>query len=409
MSTSRQELVMRVHLVSRLVSLALVLTSAVVGCGDDAASSGASSGGGSAEGGGGADASTTVGQGGASSTTSSSSAGGEGGAGQGGGDGGAGGAALECDPGYTGPDCTDCADGYQDADADGVCALGCAATGADALDCGANGVCEDSAVDGQRACVCDEGYEGDLCDGCASGYVMSGGECVFDLPATNGLTLWLDAGENTLSVIATGKLSSWGDRRGSQVASLTPPTVAAQPTRVGNGLGGRPVIRFDGDDVLEVSGLPTFQGANYAIIAVVKPTSQSGNVILRSHSELNVSARVARTATGYTLFHQPFNQPQVSTAITGLGTEARVWTATRFTSPVLKFHRMLARDAGDDLAFDQVTNTTSPDLGSFTGSLRIGGGGFAGDVAELLVYDRQVALDEIEDVQAYLAAKYQLD
>ena len=57
----------------------------------------------------------------------------------------------------------DCEDGYQDDDGDGVCEANC-----EALDCGENQVCDTS--DGPAQCVCAEGYEGDECDECAEGY-----------------------------------------------------------------------------------------------------------------------------------------------------------------------------------------------------------------------------------------------
>ncbi len=70
-----------------------------------------------------------------------------------------------CNPGYNGDQCTTCADGFQDNDADGVCTPTCTESG---LACGDHGMCDASG--GQPMCACDQGYTGDACDQCADGF-----------------------------------------------------------------------------------------------------------------------------------------------------------------------------------------------------------------------------------------------
>jgi len=69
-----------------------------------------------------------------------------------------------CEPGYTGAECAECAEGFQDNDTDGTCLPDCASA---AFECG-HGTCSDAS--GTAACVCDEGYEGEQCASCAAGY-----------------------------------------------------------------------------------------------------------------------------------------------------------------------------------------------------------------------------------------------
>ena len=57
------------------------------------------------------------------------------------------GAPCVCDEGYAGDKCDTCAAGFQDNDGDGVCTVACCA-----LDCGDNGVCDDSS--GTAVCAC---------------------------------------------------------------------------------------------------------------------------------------------------------------------------------------------------------------------------------------------------------------
>jgi hypothetical protein len=81
-----------------------------------------------------------------------------------------------CDEGHSGPDCADCAAGYQDADGDGACLPDCASAG---LDCGDHGQC--STASGTARCECDPGWAGATCSECAPGHHPDGqGGCVLD-------------------------------------------------------------------------------------------------------------------------------------------------------------------------------------------------------------------------------------
>ncbi len=85
-------------------------------------------------------------------------------------------AVCECDEGYTGLDCAGCEAGYQDNDADGTCEPGCALVD---LDCSGHGQCSDTS--GSARCLCDDGWTGLACDACAAGYHPDGqGGCAAD-------------------------------------------------------------------------------------------------------------------------------------------------------------------------------------------------------------------------------------
>ena len=81
-----------------------------------------------------------------------------------------------CDDEYTGESCKDCAFGFQDKDGDGSCKPTCEHA---QLDCGEHGLCDDTS--GSAQCLCDEGFDGIDCSGCAAGYHPDGqGGCVLD-------------------------------------------------------------------------------------------------------------------------------------------------------------------------------------------------------------------------------------
>jgi hypothetical protein len=69
-------------------------------------------------------------------------------------------ALCTCDEGYAGSSCGACADAHQDNDGDGVCRPSCTL-----VDCGSKGACDDSS--GEALCECEEGYAGSGCEDCA--------------------------------------------------------------------------------------------------------------------------------------------------------------------------------------------------------------------------------------------------
>jgi hypothetical protein len=77
-------------------------------------------------------------------------------------------AQCSCEPGYAAPDCTSCADGYQDNDHPGICAPSCALAG---LDC-SHGSCSDAG--GTAQCACEPGYAAPDCTSCDDGYQDNG-------------------------------------------------------------------------------------------------------------------------------------------------------------------------------------------------------------------------------------------
>ena len=71
---------------------------------------------------------------------------------------------CECDPAYTGTDCATCGVDHQDHDGDGTCLPACSLPDV----CGPQSICDDSS--GQVICTCPPGYTGDDCSECESGF-----------------------------------------------------------------------------------------------------------------------------------------------------------------------------------------------------------------------------------------------
>jgi len=84
-------------------------------------------------------------------------------------------ALCKCNQGYTGSSCQYCAGGYQDNDDNGSCLESCSLAD---LDCGQHSQCKDSS--GSAVCDCDLGYAGDECQNCATGFHLEGDVCLPD-------------------------------------------------------------------------------------------------------------------------------------------------------------------------------------------------------------------------------------
>jgi hypothetical protein len=80
---------------------------------------------------------------------------------------------CECDDGWGGEFCAECAAGWHDVG--GVCVVDETCL---PMSCDGHGACDDST--GIVACDCDTGYTGDYCDDCTSNYHFEEGDCVVD-------------------------------------------------------------------------------------------------------------------------------------------------------------------------------------------------------------------------------------
>ena len=317
-----------------------------------------------------------------------------------------------CPTGYAGATCMDCDTDYQDVDGDGVCNPSCEASGDLTLDCGANGACELDGQ-GQRACSCDEGYQGATCGECASGYVMGASGCELYTPSSTNLVVWLDATAGTITMVGSTAVSNWRDRRGGVGTLQALASGTARPTRVSNGLNGRTVLRFDGNDNMVIDNFPGLKTADYTVFVVMKPTGASAsNVLALRHSEFGAMYQLRRTSsTGYRYNHR-------GTPLAGEGDFAnlafaaaeaattKLLTMRRITSGTIDFLQINGNEPGDlDGVSGSDTMLAEPNLGN-TMALNVGDGSLTGDLAEIIVYDRGVPDAEANEIRAYLAAKW---
>lgn len=292
-----------------------------------------------------------------------------------------------------------------------MCALGCAATGAEALDCGDFGMCEDET--GARLCVCDEGWSGATCEACADGYALMEGVCEPELSVTEGLRLWYDAASaDDVAVNAEGEVTSITNRASGTytLASLA----GSRPTLAEDGIGGRPALVFDAEDeVLAalVTNTDALAGEDYTIFVVAAPmglTAQRG--LLAYGTGTNFGFLLETATSGYRAVHR---SPVGTTGgddvqTTRPAANPHLIRVARNGSGGLTVLQMNVADGTDFLAnTDTQVLSTAATGGSHR--FRIGdasGLSFRGQIAEVLVFDRTLDGPDSTAVSTYLHRKW---
>lgn len=214
---------------------------------------------------------------------------------------------------------------------------------------------------------------------------------IADLPQ-NGLLLWL---RSTAGTQGAGSLSTWTDQSG-QGNNAVQTNVPNQPTLVENQVNGVPVVRFNGSDSLLVpNGL--FQAAQSGeVIALVKVTDASN-----FGSVWNFGTGSGTSYFGNQHYDDFGTSDSSSVALqpTEVISQYYVYDTSIDTSGNSLFRydgTLIWSRPGLPISFSQ-----SPDIGG-------NGGGFVGDIAEVIVYNRVLSSQEQATIYAYLAAKYAL-
>ncbi len=227
------------------------------------------------------------------------------------------------------------------------------------------------------------------------------------LPA-DGMTLWLRADAGVTQ--SSGKVSAWATQATNSV-TVTQATAASQPTYVGSGVNGRPVLRFDGtDDHLAFTNLPVNGLTGMTVFVVAANTANQDPA-----THANASAIYwDETASWGTLYVSPY-QTKVKYRF-GTGQVNNLPTYTRTNSIGSDFSITAAVHSGTTEALyvngTQVHTGTgkTATIANCKDSGFLGRGYnstyYTGDIAEIVVYNRALTTQEIQSVQSYLNTKY---
>lgn len=228
-----------------------------------------------------------------------------------------------------------------------------------------------------------------------------------------GLRLWLDAGQQ-ITKDGSGAVSEWGDASGSSNdASQT--TSANQPTWIDDSINGRPIIRFDGqDDKLAAAFSPGTD--SFTIFAVAKaaathendPESITGTAGTSGQKYLlgakasgsNAGAGLSLGTNGMAAYeHGDSFMPAVAAFSGTVGNGVLAELQYQSKQPTLFLNGQLVR-VGLQSGRLQVFAPSEVGAGEY--------GAFAGDIAEIMIYNRALSAAERATVESYLSHKYEL-
>lgn len=221
--------------------------------------------------------------------------------------------------------------------------------------------------------------------------------------ARSGLVEWHRASDVTTS---GSNVTTWQDISGSANNATNG---ANQPTLVTNAVNGQPAINFSGTQFLQIpSGMSNF-ASGMTVLAVVKPVSVSAGARIfdfgNGATSDNVSMSLPST-TGLTFSTLNGSTSSSVTASSGVNLgqfqllEA-VYSGTN-TAAVFQNSGQLAQST----AMQTLNNLTRNSC--FLGQDAVGGNRFNGQIAEFLIWNRQLSVTERSSAEGYLLGKYQL-
>ncbi|MFC1805755.1 PEP-CTERM sorting domain-containing protein [Planctomycetota bacterium] len=225
------------------------------------------------------------------------------------------------------------------------------------------------------------------------------------LPFTDDLRLWLKA-DAGITMDGSNRVSQWNDQLigdNTVAQNATQGTNGNKPIWTAGALGGLPVLRFDASDQLLGQGGLVLSGGTVARTVALVASSQNSN-----NTEIFDLAR-SGPAT------RPLYRITPEMAMRN-GSGNRLWASNPLgtTAAVLAVQTPASPTSGTTIGYMNSTTALTPTAtGSPTGAMdtgtdgyRTGAASFAGDIAEILVYERVLSAAELNKVGSYLAGKY---
>ncbi|MFH1264707.1 MAG: hypothetical protein ABIK89_03225, partial [Planctomycetota bacterium] len=236
--------------------------------------------------------------------------------------------------------------------------------------------------------------------------VVTAPAAAFSKPIADGLVLWLDADDaGTLTLDAAGRVSRWADKSpcGSHAGQAEP---AGQPQYVPEGLGGKPVVRFDGHAFLNLgqpAGLDFQPGRPFTIVVVYQVAGKNcGTFLSKGGGEAGQRA--------YQFYAAPGRQGAIAYGV--MREEARASETNLAVAVCDGAQADVYLNGTSCLSFKAGSGTSNVDV--LVGARRKDAdntGTFytlTGNVAEMLVYNRALGAKELSRLGNDLKDKYSL-
>lgn len=226
----------------------------------------------------------------------------------------------------------------------------------------------------------------------------------FSPSQVSGLQLWLDASQGVTTDGTTpatdgAAVQQWNDQSGNGYTAIQN-TGGSKPTFKTSIFNGKPVLRFNGSHTLVTS---SFLGASFN-------TSFTSFIVV---NKANTNFEVSTSNQGVTWF----SSREINLAYNTNGlSDTQIKNRTLGTvGGNLGVETFRYNGSTKTLRFNGYVSVSEAATGNLglngtltIGNLSSGGFGYHGDIAELVIYNRALTNLEISDVEAYLAAKYEI-
>jgi hypothetical protein len=232
------------------------------------------------------------------------------------------------------------------------------------------------------------------------------------IPLDAQLALWLDAA--TITSPDGGPVAEWPDQSSTRV-DASQGAADRQPLKISDAINGLPVVRFDGtDDRLDLAS-NLFANSSYpmTLFVVARTTSANAHVLGNGSSSAGflstygsglailddrATAKANRSGNGLLVFGSAGISDGVPHVLGARiqSTGSQVWSDCTPSA---------ASSAGTN-AYPYTRSTIGASDGSTSNASR---DPFAGDIAEILVYNSALTLSDLAEVANYLSTKYAID
>lgn len=221
------------------------------------------------------------------------------------------------------------------------------------------------------------------------------GDDVFSPNQLTSLTLWYDA--STVTGVTSGNaLSQWDDLSSNDNHAVQA-TGDNQPLWVDNVVNGNAIIRFDGNDFLQLTAIiPNTDYDDYTSFVVMKQRTSGTQMI-------------ALATDG--VYGAPFTVQDIGDGFIYIAGKSNYAATTGGNQNTFQYFTTTSNTGTLGLRINGIDKSMIPagiSGGSFTYICRRGGDYGDGDIAELLFYNRFLTETEILSVETYLKAKYGL-
>ena len=231
-----------------------------------------------------------------------------------------------------------------------------------------------------------------------------------DLPVKNGLTLWLDAADDTTFSYSSGTVvSQWRDKSGNNFHA-NQSTTAQQPSRNTINNSRKSVFfnaasRLDYMTISSGISLPT----DTSIFIVYKPSSQIYEyavLIDNYHGQGgNYGFVIQRVSTNAQFYYVNGDGSSF------VGTSDSPWTYTNNVIQLLSLNKSSSTGTPYISGTAQTSrtvhaNTVQDTTGLAIGTWGLGGREYNGDMCEIIIFNRSLSSTEMKQVHTYLGQKW---